>query len=93
MRRRRLLPYETVDKIHLRWEHTGPRTWIRARGGGTELWQPFAPRSGGDEGARSVWKNLSGTRIRFREVHPGAPGLRAGVVQAAASWAWCAPHA
>ena len=22
------LPYETVDKIHLRWEHTGPRSWI-----------------------------------------------------------------
>ena len=23
------LPYETVDKIHRRWQHTGPRTWIR----------------------------------------------------------------
>jgi hypothetical protein len=22
-------PYETVDKIHRRWQHTGPRTWIR----------------------------------------------------------------
>ena len=67
------LPYETVDKIHLRWEHTGPRTWIRlptADGGATELWQPFAPRLDGGAGERSVWKNLSGTRIRFRERHP-----------------------
>ena len=63
-------PYETVDKIHLRWEHTGPRTWIRLQGAaGPELWQPFAPRLAGGSGARSVWKNLSGSRIRFREAH------------------------
>jgi hypothetical protein len=62
-------PYETVDRIHRRWEHTGPRTWIRIRDGErTELWQPFAPRFEGG-GARSVWKNLSGTRLRFREEH------------------------
>ncbi len=59
-------PYETVDRIHRRWEHTGPRTWIRLDGG--ELWQPFAPRFGGG-GTRSVWKDLSGTRLRFREDH------------------------
>ncbi len=41
------LPYETVDKIHLRWEHTGPRTWILLDGAnGRELWEPFAPRHG-----------------------------------------------
>jgi hypothetical protein len=67
------LPYETVDKIHLRWEHTGPRTWIRFDGvDGPELWAPFAPRLQGPLGQRSVWKNLSGTRIRFRESHAGA---------------------
>ena len=67
------LPYETVDKIHLRWEHTGPRTWIRILEGGTAmLWQPFAPRLAGGTGQRSVWKNLSGTRIRLREEHPAA---------------------
>jgi hypothetical protein len=66
------LPYETVDKIHLRGEHTGPRTWIRIHGSaGVELWQPFLQRVDGGAGQRSVWKNLSGTRIRFREVHPG----------------------
>ncbi|MDP2008508.1 MAG: hypothetical protein Q8K45_22770 [Rubrivivax sp.] len=65
------LPYETVDKIHTRWEHTGPRTWVRFDGAaGRELWEPFAPRCGGPVAQRSVWKNLSGTRIRFREVHP-----------------------
>jgi hypothetical protein len=65
------LPYETVDRIHRRWEHTGPRTWIRLLDGErTELWQPFAPRLEGGVGPRSVWKNLSGTRLRFREEHP-----------------------
>lgn len=64
-------PYETVDKIHARWPHTGARTWIRIRDGErTELWQPFAHRLSGGVGTRSVWKNLSGTRLRFREEHP-----------------------
>lgn len=66
------LPYETVDRIHLRWEHTGPRTWIRIGDGDrATLWQPFAPRLAGGGGTRSVWKNLSGSRIRLREVHAG----------------------
>ena len=63
-------PYETVDKIHRRWEHTGPRTWIRiVDGAQAELWQPLAPRLDTRTGERSVWKNLSGTRLRLREVH------------------------
>jgi hypothetical protein len=65
-------PYETVDKIHRRWEHTGPRSWILCDAGsvgGAELWEPFAPRLDGGSGRRSVWKNLSGTRLRFREEH------------------------
>ena len=66
------LPYETVDKIHTRWEHTGPRTWVLVEGAsGFDLWEPFAQRPGPTSAHRSVWKNLSGTRIRFREVHPG----------------------
>ena len=65
------LPYETVDKIHLRGEHTGPRTWIHVEdGASTELWQPFVPRLDRSGGQRSVWKNLSGTRVRFRDEHP-----------------------
>ncbi|MBK7615267.1 MAG: hypothetical protein IPJ08_12500 [Burkholderiales bacterium] len=64
-------PYETVDKIHHRWEHTGPRTWVWVEGPhGAELWDPFAPHSQASQAQRSVWKNLSGTRIRFRELHP-----------------------
>lgn len=66
-------PYETVDKIHRRWQHTGPRTWIRLPGDtGPVLWQPFAVCDTGAGGPRSVWKNLSGNRIRFREEHPAA---------------------
>ena len=65
------LPYETVDKIHLRGEHTGPRTWIHVEDGERSgLWQPFAKHLDGPLGQRSVWKNLSGTRIRFRDEHP-----------------------
>jgi hypothetical protein len=66
-------PYETVDRIHRRGEHTGARTWVRVHGGARrELWQPFAPRLAGG-GLRSVWKNLSGTCLRFTEEH--ASGL------------------
>ena len=65
------LPYETVDKIHRRGEHTGPRTWILVPGTpGPELWEPFVLRRSGPQPERSVWKNLSGTRLRFREEHP-----------------------
>lgn len=63
-------PYETVDKIHARWEHTGPRTWIHIEGpAGSQLWEPFAARLVETAARRSLWKNLSGTRIRFREEH------------------------
>ena len=67
------LPYETVDKIHRRGEHTGPRTWILLPAEGdtpAALWQPFAARLDGPAPQRSVWKNRSGSRIRFREQHP-----------------------
>ena len=65
------LPYETVDKIHLRAAHTGPRTWILLDdGSGPALWQPFVRGPGQPGGSLSVWKNLSGTRIRFRDEHP-----------------------
>ena len=90
-------PYETVDKIHRRWEHTGPRTWIRlVDGAEAELWQPFAPRLEGDACERSVWKNLSGTRLRLREVHPTgrlafeqawSTAAELGLVRSARLWA------
>ena len=65
------LPYETVDKIHLRGAHTGPRTWILVDDAtGPSLWQPFVRAAGQAAGGVSVWKNLSGTRIRFRDEHP-----------------------
>ena len=68
------LPYETVDKIHERWAHTGPRTWIQIETtDGLVLWEPFAQRLDGRNGRRSLWKNLSGSRLRFREEHPSHP--------------------
>jgi hypothetical protein len=88
------LPYETVDKIHLRWEHTGPRSWIRVDlGQGTELWQPFAPHCGsGPAPQRSVWKTLSGTRIRFRELHPSGRLVFQQEWCTAADLGLCAAH-
>ena len=92
-------PYETVDKIHRRWEHTGPRTWIRLlEGARVELWQPFAPRLDGTGGERSVWKNLSGTRLRLREAHASgrlvfehewSTAAELGLVRSARLWAPC----
>ena len=86
----------TVDRIHRRWEYTGARTWIRIRDGEhSELWCPFAPRFQGG-GARSVWKNLSGTRLRLREVHPSgrlvfehewSTAAELGLVRSARLWA------
>jgi hypothetical protein len=68
---RSYFPYETVDKIHRRWEHTGPRTWVRwTDDGQTVLWEPFARRPGHPAGARSLEKNALGTRLAFEEVHP-----------------------
>jgi hypothetical protein len=60
----------------------GPRTWIRiARRRPHELWQPFAPQPTGKRAARrSVWKNLSGTRIRCARTTRRATWLRAGMV-------------
>ena len=88
------LPYETVDRIHARWPHTGPRTWIRTTAGA--LWEPFARHPGQRGFRRSMWKNLSSSRIRFREEHP-AHGLgfeqewftsaEFGLVRSARLWA------
>ena len=46
-------PYETVDKLHRRWEHTGPRSWILVEEpAGPVLWEPFAPKWDGTAGHR-----------------------------------------
>lgn len=66
-------PYETVDKLHRRWEHTGPRSWILVEeGSGAVLWEPFAPRLDGTAGRRSVWKNLSARGCVFGKSIPRA---------------------
>lgn len=91
------LPYETVDKIHSRWEHTGPRSWLWVPvNGQLQLWEPFASRLGQPPvPGRTLWKNLSGTRIRFREEHAAAglvfqlewfSSARLGLVRSARLW-------
>jgi len=68
---RSFFPYQTVDKIHARWESTGPRTWVLIeRASGWELWEPFARRLGVGGGRRSAAKNLTGTRLALEEAHP-----------------------
>jgi len=64
-------PYETVDKIHTRWEHTGPRTWLRFHAEGKlVLWEPFANRPGHQTGQRVLYKNVTGTKIIVEDQHP-----------------------
>ncbi len=63
-------PYETVDKIHTRWEHTGPRTWIRFFNHGEMiLWEPFVRRPGHAAGTRNLYKNVSGTKFMVEDLH------------------------
>ena len=64
-------PYETVDKIHTRWEHTGPRTWLRfPTEGKSVLWEPFANRPGHQTGQRVLYKNVTGTKFMVEDQHP-----------------------
>lgn len=55
-------PYETVDKIHRRWEHTGPRTWIRLIG------KPCVGAADVGQQARAVFadRNLAGHGLQRR---------------------------
>jgi hypothetical protein len=95
------LPYETVDKVHRRWEHTGPRSWIlidaeastgvegiESPAGASALWQPFALDCAVGARARSVWKNLSSTRLRFREEDPSGRVALQVEWSSAASLGW-----
>ncbi|NNM66698.1 MAG: hypothetical protein HKM06_01670 [Spirochaetales bacterium] len=65
-------PYETVDKIHSRWESVGPRTWIRIKmkDGGFRLWEPFAARLQAEPPFRSVSKDSLGSKVTFHETDP-----------------------
>ncbi len=66
-----IFPYETVDKLHDGHYHTGPVTLLRARraDGTTVTWEPFSggrPAPGID---RNLYKNATGNRLVFEEVH------------------------
>jgi hypothetical protein len=65
-------PYETVDKIHNRWESIGPRTWIRIKldDGSFRLWEPFSARIQKDPPVRSISKDSIGSKLAFHEIDP-----------------------
>ena len=89
------LPYETVDKIHLRWEHTGPRTWIlidgarRARAVGAVRAAPGRPRGA----ALGVEEPVGHAHPLSRGAPLGPAAFRVRVVHRRRAWAWCAARA
>ncbi len=64
-------PYETVDKIHTRWESVGPRSWFRLtlKDGTTRFWQPFYV-SQQEKAPRSLMKDELGSLVVFEERDP-----------------------
>ncbi|MFH2053144.1 MAG: hypothetical protein ABIK96_11810 [bacterium] len=69
-----LFPYLTVDQLHDAHHHTGPLTLVRIEHPGLEplLWEPFT--AGITESPlveRNLYKNATGNRIVFEEIHHG----------------------
>lgn len=64
-----LFPYETDDRLHRAGGVTGPVTLLRAEDGA--LWEPFAGVADPSQIRRSLYKNVTGTRILFEETHLG----------------------
>lgn len=67
-----LFPYVTADLLHDAHHTTGPITLLRVRrGAGPEvLWQPFAtPGEPGPGIERHLYKNTTGDRLVFEEIH------------------------
>lgn len=69
-----LFPYLTVDKLHDAHHHTGPITLVRVEHPGREplLWEPFADGTADSPLVeRNLYKNATGNRIVFEEIHHG----------------------
>jgi len=69
-----LFPYLTDDQLHDAHHHTGPVTLIRVEGerGEPVLWEPFAPTADDRRAVeRNLYKNTTGNRLTFEEVHHG----------------------
>ncbi len=67
-----LFPYLTSDRLYDAHRHTGPITLMRVAPASrsSRLWAPFADRAAGRRRIqRNLYKNFSGNRIVFEEVH------------------------
>jgi hypothetical protein len=67
-----LFPYLTSDQLCDAQRHTGPLTLIRIEreSGPPILWEPFSAAAAESPGVeRSLYKNVSGNRILFEEIH------------------------
>ena len=63
-----LFPYETDDRLHRSGGRTGPLTLVRL-GGGSHVWEPFAPHTPIGSVRRSIAKTAEGDQLRFTERH------------------------
>ncbi len=70
---RALFPYYSADKILDTRLATGPRTIVRVgRDSMADVcWEPFGYPDVDSQAVQNVYKNLSGTRILFEEIHAG----------------------
>ncbi|MBK7701838.1 MAG: hypothetical protein IPI34_02545 [bacterium] len=81
-----LFPYLTDDQLHDAHHHTGPVTLVRVEReqGDQILWEPFGAGSDDQPAVeRNLYKNTTGNRLTFEEVHHGL-GLELRY-----SWAAC----
>lgn len=70
---RSLFPYYSADKILDARLATGPRTIVRIGRESMDeaCWEPFGYPGVDPRAVQNVYKNLSGTRILFEEIHAG----------------------
>ena len=66
-----LFPYVTVDKLHDSAHHTGPKTILRVRKGGTtHYWEPFNPEQRDRYSSScNLYKNTLGNKLCFEEIN------------------------
>ncbi len=66
-----LFPYETVDRLHLSGNDTGPRTIVRINdAGGLQCWEPFNTQQLHRYAIRrNIFKNTLGNKLCFEEIN------------------------
>jgi len=66
-----LFPYETVDRLHLSINNTGPKTIVRVQDAGQQLcWEPFNTEQLHRYAIRrNIYKNTLGNKLCFEEIN------------------------